>query len=819
MSSERPLLVPLIALSTGCLLEYLLAVPVTSLIPALVSAALVIVLPLKNRTLFGCLLALFWISWGMAALSPRLGGNNTGAGITAFDGKQVIVEGLLLCRPVMLPEGQRLTLQVEQVFKDGAILLTEGLVLVTINKGQGNWLSGDRIRCPAKIRVPRLLKLPGEFDYPRYLALRGIHATAWVKDADTVVLMRGAAKPSLMRWIDSLALRSHGFIQQTLSSPDQRSVVLALATGGQQEVSPDLTAAYSRAGVSHILSVSGFHVGVVILVWVYLLKWLLLRWEWLALRVDLRRAVLLSALPLMVLYLVFTGGAPATARSVLMLAAVVLAIWSERNVDTLDALLLAAFLLLLFDPALLFDLSFQLSFFALWGLVVLTPILVAPFERFLKHAWQRTLLLFCTASLAAVLATMVPVLASFHQASFTGIAANLVVVPLLGYGATVLATAAIPLIFLLPGMAGVLLQLAGWLVQISNLFVVWIAGLPVLRSFSIGPADLLVMVVLMALFSFVRSLQMRILVSILILSALTVQHFSSDQPVDGKLRMIFLSVGQGDALLIKLPDGRAMLVDGGGYLRENGKDFGERYLVPALHSLKVKRIDIMVLTHPHPDHFGGLPAVAEQFQVGEFWQAYFAGQGTAYQRLSKALSKQQSILRVLKRGDSPLVAGNLEVAVISPVARELSGAGDNDNSLVLRLQQGDFSALLMGDAGFAVEDELISQGIGKTTLLKVGHHGSKTASGEPFLRTIKPKLAVISAGAGNSFGLPASETVERISQHGTQLYRTDLQGTILVTSDKNGFTVSPLATENRLVAAIRRFVLTGSEWCVKKMCW
>lgn len=811
MPSERPVLVPLIALSTGCLLEYLLSVPVSFLIPVFAVTALVVVLPFKSRMLFGSLLVLFWISWGMAALSHKLDRTGAGHGITLFDGQQVTVEGLLLCRPVMLPEGQRLELQVERIFKDDTVFPAEGSVLVTINKGQGNWLSGDRIRCPAKIRAPRLLKLPGEFDYPRYLALRGIHATAWVKDADTVVLMRGGAKPSLFRWIDSLALRSHGFIRQTLVNPDQRSVVLALATGGQQEVSPDLTSAYSRAGVSHILSVSGFHVGVVTLVWVSLLRWLLLKWEWLALRIDLRRSVLLSALPLMALYLIFTGGAPATARSVLMLAAVVVAIWSEREVDTLDALLLAAFLLLLFDPALLFDLSFQLSFLALWGLVVLTPIFVTPFERFLKHSWQRTLLLFCAASLAAVLATMVPVLASFHQVSFTGIAANLVVVPLLGYGATVLSTAAIPLIFLLPGIAALLLQLVGWLVQISNLFVVWIAGLPVLHSFSVGPLDLLAMLVLLVLFSFVMSLRVRVLVSMLVLSVLAVQHFSSDQPVDGKLRMTFLSVGQGDALFINLPDGRTMLVDGGGYLQENGKDFGERYLVPALHCLKANRIDIMVLTHPHPDHLGGLSAVAEQFQVGEFWQTADQGSGADYQRLIKALHGQRTRIRVLQQGDHPLTAVNLEFTVISPVAQERTETGDNDNSMVLRLQQGRFSALLMGDAGFSVEDELIRQGIGETTLLKVGHHGSKTGSSERFLRKIKPRLAVISVGAGNSFGLPAAETVERIRQQGTRLYRTDQQGTVLVTSDQGDFTVSPLAIENRLVTAVRRFVLTGSE--------
>lgn len=811
MLSERPILIPLIALSAGCILAYLLTISVSVFFPAIILTLLVAACLLNRRLPFWLMLALFWLCWGMAALSPRLDGSTLGAGITVFDGQQVVIEGLLLHRPVILPNGQRLTLKVERVFKDGLVFLIKDSVLVTIDSGQGTWISGDRIRFPAKLKVPRMLGLPGEFNYPRYLALQDIVATAWVKNADSIVLIRSEAKPSLFRWIDRVALKSHSFIKQTLPNPDQRSVVLALATGGQQEISPDLTTAYSRAGVSHILSVSGFHVGVVILVWIFLLRGLLLRWEWLALRFDLRRTVLLSVLPVMVVYLVFTGGAPATARSVLMLSAVVLAIWSEREVDTLDALLLAAFVLLLFDPGLLFDLSFQLSFLALLGLVVLTPFIMSPFERFLQHAWQRSLLTLCAASLAAILATIIPVLATFHQASFTGIAANLVVVPLLGYGATVLATTAIPLIFFLPAAAGILLKLAGLLVQLCNFFVVWIAGLPVLHSFSIGQTDLLAMVSLLACFCFVRPLRARILISMLVFTMLIIQHFSSGQPVDGKLRMMFLSVGQGDALLVSLPDGRTMLVDGGGYLRESSNDFGDRYLVPTLHNLNVKRIDIMVLTHSHPDHLGGLPAVAEKFPVGEFWHTADKGSGTDYQRLVWSLNRQKTLFRVLKQGDRPLLAGDIEFTVVSPLEHKQGTSAENDESLVIRLKRGSFSALLMADAGFEVENELIRQGMGPITLLKVGHHGSKTASSKVFLDRINPELAVISVGAGNSFGLPAAETVNRIRQHGIQLYRTDHHGSILVTNDVNGYTVSPLVAENRLISYVRRFVLTGSE--------
>ncbi|SJZ96273.1 competence protein ComEC [Trichlorobacter thiogenes] len=806
MCAKRLLLISLVFLVLGCLSEYLLGVPFSYIIPLILVGCLVCSVPFKSQVLFGWLLALFWMSWGMAALAPHLDKNLAGQGIAAFDGKQVVVEGILQGRPLMKAEGQRFELQVEQVYSNGTTFAVDGVLLVTIAKGQGPWLSGDRIRCPAKVHLPRLLGLPGEFDYRRYLALRGVQATAWVHEADSIVLMRGAAVTSWHRWIDALALRSQEFIRKNVPDPDQRGIVLALATGGQQEVSPAITTAYSRAGVSHILSVSGFHVGVVVAVWVLCLRWLMLRWEWLALRIDVRRTALLSALPLMLLYLVFTGGAPATARSVLMLSAVVLAIWSEREIDSLDALQLAAFCLLVADPGVLFDLSFQLSFLALWGLLVLTPLLVAPFDRFIVRGWQRTLLLLCAASIATVLSTMAPVLDSFHQVSFSGILANLVIVPLLGYGATVLATAALPLQFWLPSVAAFLLKVSGWLVLVSNGFIFWISRLPVLHSFNVGPVDLLATVVLLGLLSFIRSGRSKAVAVSLLVIGLMLVHLWPDAAPDGNMRIAFLGVGQGDATLIKLADGRTLLVDGGGYLLDSNKDFGERYLVPALHRLKVKQIDLMVLTHPHPDHLGGLPAVAEQFRVREFWQGESVGSNDNYQRLIGALNNQHTTLRIVKKGDRVQFGKELVLSVVAPQAVAGGEGGDNDDSLVLHLQQSSFSTLLMGDAGFPVEDMLLRDGVGEITLLKVGHHGSRYASSEQFLARVKPRVAVISVGAGNTFGLPTEETINRIKQQGTELYRTDQQGTIQVETNGIGFTVAPLKTEPALLATVRHFV-------------
>lgn len=812
MITNRPLLLPFISLAAGCMLQYLLDVPVVMLVPVIFLCLMACLLPARSAWLYGFAVALFWTGWGLWALT-RYDLDSSPSFIRTLDMVPVVVEGVINSRPVHLQDGQRLDLLVEQIQAPTQAYRWSGRLLVTIAGGQGDWLTGDRIRFPARIKLPRLLGLPGEFNYPRYLALHGYQATAWVREAGSVVLMQGNAVWSLQRVLDTLAGHCRAMIRQVIPQPDLHGVLIALATGSQHEIPDPLQTAYTRAGVNHILSVSGFHVGIVTAVWVYLLRWLLLRCEWLALRVDLKRAALLSALPIMIAYLLFTGSAWATARAVLMLAVIVLAFWFERDVDGVDALLAAAFLLVLFDPGALFDLSFQLSCVALWGLMVLTPVFMRPFEHFGWTGWRQTLLTVSAASAAATLATLVPVLMAFHQASISGMAANLLVVPILGYGATVLATAAIPIMLAAPWAAAMVLKPAAWLIGLSNQLVSWVAQFPVIQSYAIQPLDFAGMLVVLGSISFIRVGRLRHAVIGGVLLGLCLFHLAGGFRHDGRLHLHLLSVGQAESILITLPDGRTMLIDGGGYLQASTRDFGERYLVPALHRLGVKRVDIMVLTHPHPDHLGGLPAVAEQFQVGEFWQGRAGGQDGAYQRLIQALERQKAVIRTLKANEQPLDQGALQVSVCSVPAAADRYQDVNEASMVLRLNYHDFSALLMADAGVEVEQELIRQGINPVTLLKVGHHGSKTATSPPFLAALQPQLALISAGANNYFKLPAPEVVARIEQQGIRLYRTDQQGTIRVSTDGTSWSVSTYTARDRTLASLRCFFLTGSG------CW
>ena len=788
----HPLAIPLLGLGCGSALAGAMHPGIPLWAPLAFAALLALSACVKRRSLYLVSLFLFWGLWGIAVVDQRLYEAERADLVKFCDREEVTVEGVVAGRPGALPEGEWFELKVSAVIDEGVRTETWGKLLLTINSGRTSLNRGDLIRFKVLLRIPRQLGLPGEFDYPRHLALQGISATAWLKEAGQIVLMRPAQGFSLYRLIDIQARRCRERIRTILPDPAIGPVMAALITGGQQEIPAPLMSAYSRAGVSHILSISGFHLGVISYLLVQAMTWLLLRSQWLSLRLIPCRTALFVSLPVIVCYLLFTGAAPATVRSAVMLGAVALALWAEREDDLLNALLTAAFLLLLIDPAALFDLSFQFSFIALWGIIVLVPLFLAPFAQRLS-GFSRTVAQLLAASTAASLATAVPALITFHQASFTGILANLVIVPLLGYGATVLGALAIPFLLWLPMLAKPLLLAGGLLVRCANAIVQFVAELPVVRSFSAGALDLAAVIALLALLSIAVSRRARIAGTVCITAMVLLGHGWPVPDAAGRIRLVFLSVGQAESTLIRFPDNRTMLIDGGGYLNDNGRDFGERYLVPALHALQVRRIDYLVLTHPHPDHLGGLPAVAEQFAVGEFWKGPWAGTGPEYRRLLNALQQQKVPVRTVMAGVRPLLTENLEVMVLSPVGRGLpldEDDGGNEDSLVLRIVYRGFSVLFSGDTGLPVEEQLLKQGLlKKTTLLKVGHHGSRTATGEAFIGVIRPELAVISVGAGNRFGLPAPEVIRRLQKNGTRIVRTDQEGTIEVESDGKACTV------------------------------
>lgn len=791
MSRRWPFLIPFLFMSTGMVLSALTGYFCDLSAVIAVFSCLLLAVFLPHSALFTACTALFFFAFGLFALNPWLSPETSPHSVrTKASDSPITIEGVISARPSVAPEGSRLTVQVERVIKGERWENASGVLLLYVSEGDVTLTRGDRVRFISRISLPRLLGLPGEFDYSRYLAFQGVSAVGRVVSQSEIVLIRTAAVESWQRSSDRIARHLGDTIRGSI--PDERvsSVLAALLIGDQRRIPRDLAEAYTRAGVNHILSISGFHIGIIVAFMTMLAIWLLTRFEYPALRWNVRKIAVLIAVPAMLAYLFLTGSAPATARSVIMLTVFAVALLSERERDSINTLLLAAFFLVAINPPTLFDVSFQLSFLSLWGILVAVP-LIMKHTAAIGSPWMRGVIQFIAASVAASCVTLLPVLFIFKVASLNGILTNFLIVPLLGYGAVLTGFIALPLVTLLPGLAPLLLWPAASLVSVSNLCIMWCTSLPVITFHGITGWDMSFFLLFMICMTFLRN-RVLLPVSAVLIPVIAVSlHLYTATAADGRLRITMLSVGQAESMLVQLPDGSTMLVDGGGYLHDTGHDFGQRVLAPALGALHIGRIDWMIATHDHPDHSGGLPFVIKNFTVGEFLSV-----PEVTGEIRRELRVRGVPQRTLAAGDVLALPGGVVVTVLSPDGSGRMPAGSdesdvNERSLVFRLSYGDFSMIFCADAGFEAEDRMLAGRHDlKSTVLKVGHHGSRYSTSEKFLERVRPRLALISAGAGNRFGLPSARTVDLLRFKGIPLCRTDLDGTIELVTDGVVWSVS-----------------------------
>jgi competence protein ComEC len=631
--------------------------------------------------------------------------------------------------------------------------------------------------------------VPGEFDYERYLAFRNVHATAFVPSASDVILIRGNVAYPFQRFVDGIAVDLGNRIGERLP-PDEGAVLRALLLGEAGGVSDGIRDLYTRTGVNHILSISGFHVGVIALFIFHLGFWAARRSPFLLLYAHPRRVILVLTIPVVLFYLFLSGNAPATVRSVVMIIAYIIALLLDRETDPLNSLALAALVILACSPASLFDISFQLSFLAIWGIVALTPILMTPFESLQKKA-LRWALLFFMASIAATAATLIPVSMYFHRTTLTGLLSNFFIVPLMGYGSVVTGFCALPCLHLFPSFAGLLLEIAGFLVKVSTDILAYFDKIPLLPVWRTTRFDLLLCFLALSAVSFLPEGRARrggcyILVALFVATRLAVT-----EPDAGKLRLDFFSVGQGESSLVTFPNGARMLVDGGGSYRDNGMDPGERLLAPALWSRGIDRLDYLVLSHAHPDHLKGLLFLARNFSIGEFWESGLNDGSDDYLTLKSILAEKRVPVRRLDATSAPIQVGTVVIEPLAP--HNLSGvAADlNESSLVFRLRLDGFAVLFTGDIGPEAEGHLIRVPSSlRCTVLKAAHHGSRSASSEPFLAAASPSCALIGAGYENRFRLPSHETLNRLRKQGVRVLRTDRDGTVTISYGNEKWSVS-----------------------------
>ena len=588
---------------------------------------------------------------------------------------------------------------------------------------------------------------------------------------------------SLHALIGRARARLRGALLATLDEP-ACGVARALLLG-DLALDEDSAGEVRDAGLSHVLAVSGMHVTLLVGALVRMLRALLLRVERLAARHDVGRIAAAVGVPLALVYAPLAGGAPSAWRAALTAAM----LWSleaaGRRPDPVQVTAAAVLAFAAWSPGEILRPAFLLSIGA--TIAVLTP---EP------DAQARPLRALAALSLRAALCTAPIGLWCFEGVPLVGVAANVFVVPVASVLLLPLAAAHAVLALVsepLAALTAAPLDLAtrAFLGACGQCAAVSLGrGLP--------PLDVVegvTVTVLCLSLAFLRGPRVRLALFVVGAVALggAEWRLQARERPRGVVRATFLDIGQGDAALLDMPDGRLVLVDAGGAVGA-GVDPGQHVVLPLLRARRRASIDLAILTHPHPDHFGGLSRVLAEVPTRELWDTGQAESeepdGAVARLLREARARGTRVVGPAALCGRPRRFGDATLAVHWPCPGFDAGLDPNDNSFVIELRFGARRLLFTGDVERRAERSLVRAGrLRHVDVLKVPHHGSRTSSTAPFLAALTPALAVVSAGRTNRFGHPHPDVLERLEGAAGGVYRIDREGSVQVWTDGHALRV------------------------------
>ncbi|HZP58294.1 MAG TPA: ComEC/Rec2 family competence protein, partial [Dehalococcoidia bacterium] len=703
-----------------------------------------------------------------------------------YNGSSMRLRGVIDGEPTIADTSQRFTLRARQVQLAGAWRDASG---------------GAQIRAPAwpRLHAGDVLEVEGRldappaldrFDYAAYLDARGIGS---VLEYPQIARTGHEGAP----WWDDALRAARGRLARglELALPEpEASLAQGVLLGRRSAVAQDVQDDLNATNTSHLVVVSGSNV-------VLVATWAMVALAWL---IGRRRASLL-AIAAVLAYAMLVGPSPPVVRATIMGVLLIVARLAGRPAHGLTSVLFAAALMCGADPRLVRDVSFQLSFAATAGIIWLArPLRIWTLEGIARATGREELPRWTGAvvaeplavTVAAVLATTPLLALHFGRVSLVSLPANMLVVPL--FGAMVLACLAAALGGLMPHAHLVCaypahLLLAWWLALAA-----WFAGLPHAALSAGGYGDGWTAATYAALAALLLALGRRVrmpagsrlaesrpfdlralpLRPVLALSALfgaTAVGVAAWPSHPHRLAVTVLDVGQGDAILIRAPGGRDVLIDGG-----PGRAV-LRGLGDAL-PWDDRSIELMVLTHPNADHQAGLIDVLARYDVRSVLSGPAVERGAVPQAWAQAVADEGAPVQVARAGMSFDLGSGARLDVLGP-DEAMAAADVNDTGVVLRLTYGDVRMLFTADIGADAERALLADGADlRADVLKVAHHGSATSSTARFLDAVRPRLALVSAGRDNPFGHPAPETVQRLQAYAA-VYNTADHGALRIETD------------------------------------
>jgi competence protein ComEC len=823
-----PLILPVACVAAGILASHQLAFSLRESAWPLAAFAILVILARTSWLRKTCLMLAIFFTGAFTEAIHRPGPT---PGIDAGSRETMILEGCVVEPTVFSETREQFTLELDPGARARVSLnLADGATPQRLDYGQ-------HVEIEARIRSPHNFNNPGSFDYALYLAREKIFWTASMTRGTTARILPGLCGSRFQALIFTLRTAAVDRIEKLYPGDTYSTGMMeAILIGEKSKLEKVWTENFRRTGTYHTLVIAGFHVTILAACLLFLLRICFLD-EIPALAITCGAAWL---------YALVSGLNAPAARAAAGFTLFAVARFFFRRGRILNLLAAVALIYLLCDPAQLFDAAFQLSFLCVAVIGALAaPLLQAtsiPLARALKspnvieadphleprlaqfrvelrllsetlHSLTRLPTRLLLSSLALLLrlalfayelsvvsivvqiALALPMAEYFHRVSFSGFSANLIVSPLMG--------GLVPVGFLaiFTGWHWTA-ALAGAMLHASSSVVNWHARMEPDWRIADPPLWLALALVasLLLLAAAIRNKFLRwpsLAAALALFTLLIWQPDSSCQaaggipltrrfsnPCPNTLELTAIDVGQGDSLLVLFPNGAKMLIDGGGVLqygahqRRPSLDTGEDVVSPYLWSRGIRRLDIVVATHAHADHTGGLPAILENFHPRELW----VGANPLQSLLDRAAVLNITILR--RHAAPPFNLFGAQIELLSPPADFSPSKSGNNDSLAFRIQFGSRSFLLTGDMEKLMEGRLLAQDIAlHSDVLKVGHHGSKTSTIQPFLDAVSPSIALISDGLENSFGHPHKDVLARLNIRHTAVLRTDLDGLVTVRTD------------------------------------
>ena len=646
---------------------------------------------------------------------------------------------------------------------------------------------GNIIQISGTYRKGREERNPGEFDYSKYLHSQNISGILSVYEKNNVTIIS-----THFDQVKEIIFSARKLIDEIITSmhnPSTAALLKGLILADRNDISFETKDQFINSGVVHILAVSGLHTGFIALIFFVLLG---------RLNLYLRSILTISGL---ILFMFITGIPASVFRAVVMAAVLITTFLLNRSTNIYNSLAIAALILLAADPSELFNPGFQLSFISVLSIAYFFP----HFEKLLektgiKNKFLKNVLLFAALSLSAQTGTFPITLFYFGKFSLISILMNLAVIPLAG----IIIGTAVTTIILFP----VSVWAASIYAAANNMFTDMLmmlvkyagsSGYAYLEVVKYSIADVLIFY----LFALTGIFLMRHLKSfrtaIIFLILLTANIYIYSSPAEtamadrNKLDVLMLDVGQGDSFIIKFPGGKTALVDAGS--ASPYFDNGERIILPAMRRLGIEKFDYGFVSHIDADHYGGFISLIEKQKIKNIFKPFPDTTSEKDRRFEQYLRNKNIPVEYYER-KSFTIEGT-ELFILNDNKQNYTGRNSlNNSSGIIKIIYGKTSLLFTGDIDYKGERYYAERykRFLDSDVLKVSHHGSKSGSSEDFVKLVSPEISLISCGIKNRFGHPSGEVTDRLLNSGSEIFRTDREGCVLLQSD--GMKISRIDWKN-----------------------